>query len=100
MPGVAQAAQLDVHSMLELLEQADALRRPERFSELLLACEARSGDAAAGPLLQQARSASAAVALPREQLARLSGPEIAHALRAARMERLARLLRLGPDQSE
>ena len=35
-PRVAQATRLDAPALLELLESADALRRPERFSELLL----------------------------------------------------------------
>jgi tRNA nucleotidyltransferase (CCA-adding enzyme) len=96
-PRIAQAAALDASSLLELLERADALRRAERFSELLLACEARSHDRAASALLQRARSLVAGVALPAEQLERRSGPEIASALRAAR---LARLARLRADQSE
>ncbi len=91
------AGTLDARSALELLESADALRRPERFSELMLACQARSGNAAAGALLQRARSLAAGVTLPREQLASLGGPEIARALRAARVECLAQLF---PVQSE
>jgi tRNA nucleotidyltransferase (CCA-adding enzyme) len=90
-PRFPRAGQLDARSVLELLESADALRRPERFSELLLACQARSGDAVAGALLQQARSLAAGVTLPREQLASLGGLEIASALRAARVQCLAQL---------
>jgi tRNA nucleotidyltransferase (CCA-adding enzyme) len=90
-PRIAGAAQLDAPSLLELLESADALRRPERFSELLLACEARSGEPDSSALLQRSRVAAAGVALPGAQLAALAGPEIARALRAARIERLARL---------
>jgi len=97
LPRFSEVAKLDAQSMLELLESADALRRPERFSELLLACQARSGDSAAGALLQRARSRAAGVTLPREQLASLAGPEIARALRAARIECLAQL---NPGQSE
>jgi len=88
---VAEATRLDASSLLELLENADALRRPARFSELLLACEARSAGEADVALLQRARSAAASVGLPREQLAALAGPEIAHALRVARLQRLTQL---------
>jgi tRNA nucleotidyltransferase (CCA-adding enzyme) len=93
-PRVAQATRLDAPALLELLESADALRRPERFSELLLACEARSDRQAETAWLQRARSAAAGVALPREQLDALDGPGIARVLRAARLQRLA-LLRPG-----
>jgi len=72
--------------------RADALRRPARFSALLLAAQARWGSASASALLQRARDVAAAVALPPEQRARLQGPEIAHALRAARTAALAALL--------
>jgi tRNA nucleotidyltransferase (CCA-adding enzyme) len=96
-PRIARAGELDAASLLELLESADALRRPERFGELLLACQARWADATAGALLQRARNLAAGVALPREQLASLDGPGIARALRAARVQCLAQLF---PVQSE
>ncbi len=91
-PRVAAAARLDAPALLELLESADALRRPERFGDLLLACEARSGDPAVTALLLQARTLAAGVALPAEQLSSLGGPEIARALRTARTERLRTLV--------
>ncbi len=97
VPRLPGARELDAPSMLELLESADALRRPERFSELLLACQARLGEAVPVALLQRARSLAAGVTLPREQLASLAGPEIARALRAARIECLKPL---SADQSE
>ncbi len=92
-PRVASAAQLDAASLLELLESADALRRPERFSNLLLACEARSPDPAGAALLRRARTLAAGVALPAQQLASLGGSDIARALRTERIERLRPLAR-------
>jgi tRNA nucleotidyltransferase (CCA-adding enzyme) len=85
----ARALPWQPESVLAWLESADALRRPQRFSALLLACQARSGNAAAGELLQRAREAVAGVALPAEQLASSNGPAIARALRAARLVVLA-----------
>ena len=38
---VARSARLPATDLLDLLEAGDALRRPERFERLLLACEAR-----------------------------------------------------------
>ena len=37
---VHRAAELRPQTVLELLEKTDAFRRPERFAELMLACEA------------------------------------------------------------
>ncbi len=90
-PRIAAVAELDAPALLELLESADALRRPERFADLLVACEARSGNPAGTALLQQARALAAEVALPVERLTALGGPEIARALRAARTEVLRAL---------
>ena len=92
VPRVASVGRLDAPALLELLENADALRRPERFSELLLACEARSSDPAGTALLLRARALAADVVLPALQLASLKGPQIANALRAARTERLRPLI--------
>ncbi|MGA2363892.1 MAG: multifunctional CCA tRNA nucleotidyl transferase/2'3'-cyclic phosphodiesterase/2'nucleotidase/phosphatase [Steroidobacteraceae bacterium] len=88
---IAAASALDGAGLLELLESADAVRRPERFERLLCACRARGTAPDTASLLRAAVAAAAAVALPRERMAQLNGPAIAAALRAARTEQLTRL---------
>jgi tRNA nucleotidyltransferase (CCA-adding enzyme) len=94
---LAAASTLDAADLLDLLDEADALRRPERFQRLLLCAAARQ---AAVPLtgtnttnsfdrLRAALQTAAAVTLTPERMRALAGPEIAAALRAARIERLA-----------
>jgi tRNA nucleotidyltransferase (CCA-adding enzyme) len=86
---LAQAAKLDATDLLDLLDDADALRRPERFERLLESAAARGADGTSLTRLRAAVSAAAAVALPPEQMRSLAGPEIAAALRVARVARLA-----------
>jgi tRNA nucleotidyltransferase (CCA-adding enzyme) len=87
---IAAASALDGAGLLDLLDAADALRRPERFERLLCACTARGAAPDTASLLREAVAAAAAVALPRERMAQLNGPGIATALRAARLEQLER----------
>jgi len=89
---VRQSGRAEAAALLELLESADALRRPERFERLLLACAARG---CATPDLQRLRAAAARAAeatLPAERLRTLPGRAIAAALRAARLEQLTALI--------
>lgn len=86
---LAAAGQLDATGLLEVLERADAVRRPERFERLLQAVEARTGASMERP--RRALALIASIALPPEQLAALRGPAIAAALRAARLDRLTTL---------
>jgi len=94
---LAAASTLDAADLLDLLDEADALRRPERFERLLLSAAARgpavprtaSGTANPFDRLRSAAAAAAAVTLDPERMRALEGPEIAAALRAARVERLA-----------
>jgi tRNA nucleotidyltransferase (CCA-adding enzyme) len=91
---VHRAFELKPRTILELLERADALRRPERFAAALLACEAD----ARGRLglenepypqreyLLAARSAAAAVKPTAEELALGRGTNIAERLRRRRLE--------------
>jgi tRNA nucleotidyltransferase (CCA-adding enzyme) len=89
---VADAAALDALGVLELLEAADAFRRPDRFDLLLRAAQARSGeDDSRHTALAVALVAAATVTVPREQLWQLKGLAIAAAYRAARIERLQQL---------
>lgn len=94
---VHRAFELRAGTLLKLLEATDAMRRPERFAELLAACEA---DARGRTGLQdrpypqpaylvRAREAVASVALSKEEISRLKGPAIGAALRENRLAALA-----------
>ena len=94
---LSAASTLDAADLLDLLDEADALRRPERFERLLLSAASR-GPAVAGTAtstmssldrLREASAAAAAVTLDPARMRALAGPEIAAALRAARIEKLA-----------
>ncbi|MDE1887457.1 MAG: multifunctional CCA addition/repair protein [Gammaproteobacteria bacterium] len=86
---VHRAAELRPETALRLLQDSDAFRRPQRFEQLLLACEAdargRSGlEARPYPqaeLLRRARAAAAAVSIP----GGTSGAEIGKRLNQARL---------------
>jgi tRNA nucleotidyltransferase (CCA-adding enzyme) len=90
---VHKAEELRAATLLTLLETVDAFRRPERFAELLLACECdargRTGlEARAYPqvaYLQRAREAGAAVTLTEEERAGLSGKAIGEKIREKRL---------------
>ena len=91
--GIAHRAfELRADTVLDFLEKADAFRRPDRFADALLSCEAdargRTGfEARAYPqraYLALARDAAAAVKPSPENLAVLKGNEIATELRRQR----------------
>jgi tRNA nucleotidyltransferase (CCA-adding enzyme) len=94
---LAGVSTLDATDLLDLLDEADALRRPERFERLLLTAAARvpavprTATGATSPFdrLRVAAATAAAVTLDPERMRALAGPEIAAALRAARIEELA-----------
>ena len=89
---IANAAALDAAGVLELLEAADAFRRPDRFALLLRATQAQSGaDDTLHAAIAVALVTAAGVTLPPEQLEQLKGIAIAAAYRAARIERLQQL---------
>jgi tRNA nucleotidyltransferase (CCA-adding enzyme) len=91
-----RAMELRPSTVLELLEHLDAFRRPARFEEFLLACEAdmrgRTGfEERAYPqadYLRGAQTIAAAVKLDAVTLAALTGPQIGEQLRAARVAAL------------
>jgi tRNA nucleotidyltransferase (CCA-adding enzyme) len=94
---VHRALELRPRTLLELLEHCDAFRRPERFRELLAACEAdhrgRGGGLGDRPYPEAARlldaqSRSAAVTLPAAEREGLSGEEIGALLRRRRLAAL------------
>ncbi len=90
---VHRAAELKPETVLKLLDASDAFRRPERFAELLRACEAdargRAGrETEAYPqadYLKAAFAAAAAVALTDEDRQGLAGPAIGAELRRRRL---------------
>ncbi len=94
---VHRALQLRPETVLKLLEECDAFRRPERFSEMLLACQCdaqgRTGlEEAPYPqrdYLETARATAAAAQLSEEDRAGLNGPAIAAALRERRLAALS-----------
>lgn len=100
---VHRALELRPDTVLRLLEDCDAFRRPERFGEMLLACQCDSQGRTGleerpypqREYLASARAAAAAVQLTDAERAGLNGPAIAAALRA---RRLTALTALRPDR--
>ena len=95
---IHRALELRDTTVLEVLEAADAFRRPERFDRLLLACEAdargRGPELRAQPypqarLFRDCCRAAAAVKLDGDVMQQLAGPAIAQALRVARVEAIS-----------
>jgi tRNA nucleotidyltransferase (CCA-adding enzyme) len=90
---VHRALELRPATLMKLFAETDALRRPERFAELLLACECdargRTGlEARPYPqldYLRQAHAAAAAANLGPEERQGLDGPQIGAALQERRL---------------
>jgi tRNA nucleotidyltransferase (CCA-adding enzyme) len=90
---VHRAQQLRPETVLKLLEECDAFRRPERFSEMLLACQCDAqGRTGLEELpypqreyLDAARVAAAGVQLTAQEIESLAGPAIAKLLRERRL---------------
>jgi tRNA nucleotidyltransferase (CCA-adding enzyme) len=90
---VHRALELRADTVLKTLEACDALRRPERFADFLLACEAdargRMGfeqrDYPQRNFFSVARERAAAVALSEEERRGLSGEQIGQELRRRRL---------------
>ena len=94
-----RVAELRTATVLETLEAADAFRRPERFEQFIVACEADArgrGGLEDQPYpqadrLRAARAAAAAVD-PSDLVAEgLKGPEIGRALHGRRLEAVRRV---------
>ena len=96
---VHRALQLRPETVLKLLEECDAFRRPERFSEMLFACQCdaqgRTGlEESPYPqreYLDSARAVAAAAQLNEADRTGLNGPAIAAALREKRLTALTAL---------
>lgn len=91
---VHRAAELRPDTMLKLLETVDAFRRPERFAEMLLACESDARGRAGlesqpypqREYLLRVRDAAAAVSLTEEERRELKGPFLGERIRRKRLE--------------
>jgi tRNA nucleotidyltransferase (CCA-adding enzyme) len=98
---VHRAFELKPKTILEFMERADAFRRPARFAQALLACEAdsrgRTGlEAVPYPqreFLLAARDAAAAIKPSPSDIAALAGPRIAEELHRRRLNAIADLRR-------
>ena len=90
---VHRALELRPATLMKLFAETDALRRPERFYELLLACECDARGRAGlesrpypqADYLRQARAAAAAANLGPEERQGLDGPQIGAALQERRL---------------
>jgi tRNA nucleotidyltransferase (CCA-adding enzyme) len=91
-----RVTELRTSTLLVLLERLDAFRRPERFKQWVLACEAdargRKGlenrDYAQASYMRQARDAAASVTLAAAEREGLDGQQIAAKLRELRLAAL------------
>jgi tRNA nucleotidyltransferase (CCA-adding enzyme) len=96
---VHRALELRPKTILEFMERADAFRRPERFAQALLACEAdsrgRTGlENAPYPqraYLQAARDAAAAIKPSAEDIAAQAGAKIGERLHQRRADAIGEL---------
>jgi tRNA nucleotidyltransferase (CCA-adding enzyme) len=96
---VHRAFELKPKTILEFMERADAFRRPERFAQALLACEADSRGRTGlenvpypqREFLLAARDAAAAIKPSPEDIASRSGAKIAEYLRQRRLRAIADL---------
>jgi len=96
---VHRAFELKPKTILEFMERADAFRRPERFAQALLACEADSRGRTGlenvpypqRDYLQAARDAAAAVKPSAEEIAGQPGSKIAEFLHKRRLHAIAEL---------
>jgi tRNA nucleotidyltransferase (CCA-adding enzyme) len=104
---VHRAFELRPNTILDFMERADAFRRPARFAQALLACEAdargRTGlEQAAYPqreYLWAARDAAAAIKPTPEDVATHAGAKIAQLLHQRRQQAIAELAAVSRDRS-
>jgi tRNA nucleotidyltransferase (CCA-adding enzyme) len=109
---VHRALELRAATLMQLFAQTDAFRRPERFAELLLACECDARGRAGlqsrpypqADYLRQVHATATAANLSAAERAGLAGPQIGAALQQRRLaavaelrERLATASRADPE---
>jgi tRNA nucleotidyltransferase (CCA-adding enzyme) len=105
---VHRAFELKPSTLLDFMERADAFRRPDRFDQALLACEAdargRTGmEADPYPqraLIAAARDAAAAVKPSADDIATRDGAKIAELLRGRRLRAIAELAQPAPSHRQ
>jgi tRNA nucleotidyltransferase (CCA-adding enzyme) len=91
-PAYADAATLSAEQLLQLLEDSDAFRRPQRFEQFLRACALAHPDAlGSGELLHRAFEVCRDVDTTALGEASLSGREIGERLHRERRQRLEQL---------
>ncbi len=103
---VHRAFELRASTVVDILEKTDAFRRPERFAQALLACEADSRgrlglEASPYPqreYLQAARDAAAAVKPTAEDIADQAGPLIAERIDQRRLRAVTELISARPTR--
>jgi tRNA nucleotidyltransferase (CCA-adding enzyme) len=96
---VHRALELRAATVMKLLTATDAFRRPERFADLLLACECDARGRAGlqsrpypqADYLRQAHAAASAAHLSAQERAGLAGPQIGAALQQQRLAAVAAL---------
>ena len=98
---VHRSGDFNAAAVLRLIERCDAIRRPERFTEMLLACEcdargrlgleesAYPQRARLGSALELARSVDSAAVAERAAARGSSGPAIGEAIHQARVDAIA-----------
>ncbi len=106
---IHRSGELNAAALMRLLERCDAVRKPERFEEVLLACECdargRLGfDESAYPqrtrlLAAQAAALAVQTAHVAAEAARLNlrGPQIGERIHTARVQAIAHMLKQGPQ---
>jgi tRNA nucleotidyltransferase (CCA-adding enzyme) len=100
---VHRAFELRPKTVLDMLEKSDAFRRPERFAQMLMACEADSRgrlglESTPYPqreYLQAARDAAATIKPTRQDIAENAGAKIAERLHERRLQAIAELRTAG-----
>ena len=103
-----RAFELKPKTVVNFLEQSDAIRRPERFSQALLACEADSRGRTGWETrpypqrdyLLAARAAAASIKPSATEIATRSGPQIAEQLHRRRLEAVAAVRERFPAERE
>jgi tRNA nucleotidyltransferase (CCA-adding enzyme) len=103
---VHRALELKPRTVLEFMERSDAFRRPVRFDQTLLACEAdargRTGmeknPYPQRAYLRAARAAAAAIKPTAEDITALDGAKIAERLRQRRLNAIAALAGAPPGR--
>ncbi|MDO8386407.1 MAG: multifunctional CCA addition/repair protein [Polaromonas sp.] len=106
---IHRSAEFGAAALVRLLERCDAFRKPQRFGEVLLACECdargRLGlEASAYPqrgrlgrVLQAAQSVATEPVAQAAQAAGLSGPKIGEMIHSARVKAVQQALDAGAD---